>query len=87
MWFKLTERPGTTLDVYRGCKTTVQQQHLFVSTLSDLNQSNLHLNCLLRLFCLIVGINMIAIMSKELPVLQIRRGNRDNLGIIRHISQ
>ena len=29
---KLTDRPDMTLDVYRGRKTTIQQQQLVVST-------------------------------------------------------
>ena len=32
---RLTDRPDMTLDVYRGCKTTMQQQQQF-HTVSDL---------------------------------------------------
>ena len=35
---RLTDRPDMTLDVYRGRKTTIQQQHLFHNTVHVTSQ-------------------------------------------------
>ena len=56
---RLTDRPDMTFDVYRGRKTTTQQQEV-------------------RCMDLLTG--------EATPLLKIRRSNRDNLGIISHIS-
>ena len=39
---RLTDRPDMTLDVYRGRKTTIQQQHPFQQYLSHIRTINVY---------------------------------------------
>ena len=39
---RLTDRPDMTLDVYRGRKTTIQQQSLIITTLTQHRKDNVH---------------------------------------------
>ena len=70
---RLTDRPDMTLDVYRGCKTTMQQQFLY-KMFSLSKQSTMQQQFLYKMFSLSKQSKIISSCMKDLDNVVVLKG-------------